>query len=168
MSAASSAVSWCRSTRHDMACRTRTATWTLDWFPLANGSATIQSRATDDSGNMGAPSASVVLTAVGSSCPCASLWNHDTTAPGNVDSGDGSAVELGVKFTSDVPGFITGLRFYKEREQYRHACQQPRTSTGTLLKSATFTAESAAGWQQVRFAIESRSRRIPPTWPRTI
>ena len=42
-------------------------------------------------------------------CPC-TIW-HDTVTPGL--SNDGSAVELGVKFRSDVDGSVTGVRFYK-------------------------------------------------------
>ena len=37
----------------------------------------------------------------------------DLATPGDVDSLDGSAVELGVKFRSDVAGNINGIRFYK-------------------------------------------------------
>ena len=38
------------------------------------------------------------------------MWSS-TTTPQTVDSGDGSAVELGVKFTSSQNGFITGIAF---------------------------------------------------------
>jgi len=40
------------------------------------------------------------------------LW-PGTTVPVIADSGPDSAVELGVKFRSDVNGYITGIRFYK-------------------------------------------------------
>ena len=40
------------------------------------------------------------------------IW-PSTTVPGLVDQGPDSAVELGVKFRSDVAGTITGIRFYK-------------------------------------------------------
>ena len=33
--------------------------------------------------------------------------------PANPSSGDTGAVELGMKFQSDVAGFVTGVRFYK-------------------------------------------------------
>ena len=36
-----------------------------------------------------------------------------SATPSVVDSGDATAVELGVRFRSDVNGYITGLRFYK-------------------------------------------------------
>ena len=40
------------------------------------------------------------------------IW-PSSTVPGVVDSGPDSAVELGVKFRSDVAGTISGIRFYK-------------------------------------------------------
>ena len=32
---------------------------------------------------------------------------------GTVDSGDGASIELGVKFTANTSGYITGVEFYK-------------------------------------------------------
>src|SRR6185437_1597249 len=44
-------------------------------------------------------------------CPC-SIWNN-STLPGTPSANDSSAVELGMRFRTDVNGFITGIRFYK-------------------------------------------------------
>ena len=44
---------------------------------------------------------------------------------------DASAVELGVKFRTDVAGFITGIRFYKGTGNTGHACRQPLDRGGT-------------------------------------
>ena len=63
-----------------------------------------------------------------------------------------SAVEVGVKFTSDVAGTITGIRFYKGVGNTGTHVGHLWTSTGTLLATATFTGETASGWQQVNFA----------------
>src|SRR5262249_52558797 len=41
-----------------------------------------------------------------------SLWPL-TATPLTPDSGDGQSIELGVKFTTDVNGYITGIRYYK-------------------------------------------------------
>src|SRR5438093_1604564 len=127
------------------------STWTYEWTPGATGSAIIKSRATDDSGNIEAPSAGVAVTVGPSRCPCTSLWNHDVTVPLNVDSGDTNAVEVGVRFSSDVDGFITGVRFYKSGSNTGTHIGNLWTSAGTLLASATFTAETGAGWQRVTF-----------------
>ena len=83
-------------------------------------------------------------------CPC-SIWSS-TATPATVDNGDGNAVELGVKFTSDLDGFITGIRFYKSTADTGTHIGNLWTSDGTLLASAVFTNESASGWQQVSFS----------------
>ena len=78
----------------------------------------------------------------------ASLWN-DATLPATVSANDTSAVELGVKFSADLDGFVTGLRFYKGPQNTGTHVGHLWTSSGTLLASVTFTGESASGWQQV-------------------
>jgi uncharacterized protein DUF4082 len=79
-----------------------------------------------------------------------SVWQAagPTTAPVNGTS----SVELGVKFKSNANGFITGVRFYKDSINTGTHVGSLWTSTGTKLASATFTGESASGWQQVNFA----------------
>jgi len=81
----------------------------------------------------------------------ATLWPV-TAAPAVVDAGPDSAVELGVKFRSDAAGSITGIRFYKASANTGTHVGNLWTSTGTLLATATFTGETASGWQQVNFA----------------
>ena len=51
-----------------------------------------------------------------------------------------------------MAGFITGIRFYKGSGNTGTHVGHLWTSTGTLLGSATFTSETATGWQQVSFA----------------
>ena len=75
------------------------------------GNTVIRSRAVDDSGNIETPSAGVSVT-VQASGASSSIWN-DSFTPANLDPSDHQAVELGVKFRSDVAGFVTGIRFYK-------------------------------------------------------
>ena len=79
------------------------------------------------------------------------IW-PSTAVPTLVDGGADSAVELGVKFQSDVAGSITGIRFYKASANTGTHVGNLWTSTGTLLGSVTFTNETASGWQQVLFA----------------
>ncbi len=81
--------------------------------------------------------------------PC-SLWD-DETAPGLLQDPDTSAVELGVKFQSDVDGFITGIRFYKSSTNTGTHMGRLWTIDGTLLAEAEFSNETASGWQQVNF-----------------
>ena len=76
----------------------------------------------------------------------------DFATPATIDSHDGSSVELGVKFTSEASGTITGIRFYKAATNIGTHIGSLWSSTGTLLASATFTNETASGWQQVNFS----------------
>jgi hypothetical protein len=80
-----------------------------------------------------------------------SLWSS-STAPATSDYADDNAYELGVKFTSDVSGSISGIRFYKGSGNTGTHVGHLWTSNGTLLATATFTNETASGWQQVNFA----------------
>ena len=83
--------------------------------------------------------------------PAASLtiW-PSSAAPGNVHGAD-SPVELGVKFRSDVAGYISGIRFYKAASNTGTHVGNLWTSGGALLATATFSGETASGWQQVSF-----------------
>ena len=75
-----------------------------------------------------------------------------SATPATIDSGDGSSVELGVKFSSTVAGSVTGIRFYKASTNSGTHIGSLWSASGTLLASATFTGESASGWQQVNFS----------------
>ena len=76
----------------------------------------------------------------------------DFATPATIDSNDGSSVELGVKFSSEVAGSVTGIRFYKAATNTGTHIGSLWSSTGTLLASATFTGETASGWQQMYFS----------------
>jgi Domain of unknown function (DUF4082) len=69
-----------------------------------------------------------------------------------IDSNDATPVELGVKFRADSVGYITGLRFYKASTNIGTHIGHIWSSSGTQLGSATFTSETASGWQQVTFS----------------
>jgi hypothetical protein len=139
-----------------------TRTVTLDpTAPLASGSlytATLKGGATgvkDLAGNALAVDFTWSLTtAPQGSGPCAtpcSLWDAAVT-PSLVTESDSSAVELGVKFQSDVDGSVTGVRFYKGPQNTGTHVGSLWSSTGQSLAQATFTGETASGWQQVDFA----------------
>lgn len=80
-----------------------------------------------------------------------SLWD-DSAIPNTLQDSDTSAVEVGVKFQSDVDGFVTGIRFYKGSQNTGTHVGSLWASDGTLLAQATFTNETDSGWQQVAFA----------------
>jgi hypothetical protein len=76
----------------------------------------------------------------------------DFATPATVDAGDLNPVEVGVKFKTDFGGSITGVRFYKAAANTGTHIGSLWSSTGTRLAQATFTNETASGWQQVTFA----------------
>ena len=78
-----------------------------------------------------------------------SFW--DTEADGMLDAGQDQPAELGMKFSSDVPAQLTGMRFYKFVGNAGPHVANVWSSDGTLLLSVEFTNETASGWQQVNF-----------------
>jgi hypothetical protein len=97
-----------------------------------------------------ARSAAVPELAQESTCPC-TLFGPDE-APVLADAGDATAVEVGVRFSADVTGYVSGVRFYKSAANTGTHVGNVWSAGGALLASATFTDESASGWQQVTFA----------------
>jgi len=74
------------------------------------------------------------------------------TTPAIASVNDNSPVNLGMKFQSDAAGWITGIRFYKSADNTGPHTGYLWTANGTLLASATFTNESASGWQSVNLS----------------
>ena len=79
------------------------------------------------------------------------IW-ASTAVPATPDVGPDSPVELGVSFRADTNGFVTGIRFYKSSGNAGVHIGNLWTNTGVKLASASFTGETALGWQQVNFA----------------
>ncbi|QSJ20471.1 DUF4082 domain-containing protein [Nostoc sp. UHCC 0702] len=111
---------------------------------------TINPRVLDPAGNALANNYNLSFTTA-STLPPLSIWNNSTT-PTNPSTADPNAVELGVKFTSDIDGFITGVRFYKGNGNTGTHIGNLWSSDGTQLATATFSNETASGWQQVNFS----------------
>ncbi len=125
--------------------------WTYNWTPASAGSVVIRSRAADDSGNLETAGAGRTVTVTSDvTCPC-TIWSS-SAVPNEIQDPDTSSTELGVKFRSDVNGFIRGIRFYKGPNNGGTHVGSLWTSSGALLARATFTSETASGWQQVDFA----------------
>jgi methionine-rich copper-binding protein CopC len=129
--------------------------WSYTFTPGSNGTLTLRTRATDDSLRTETPSAGRTIT-VGTgtppppgSCPC-TIW-PSTATPAVAADPDTTAIEVGVKFRANQAGFISGIRFYKGSANTGTHVGSLWSGTGTKLGSATFTGESASGWQQVNF-----------------
>ncbi len=87
---------------------------------------------------------------VGTASP-ASVWAA-TAVPNTPAVASTQAAELGLTVMSSLPGYITGVRFYKGPKNLGTHIGYLWSSTGTMLASVTFTNESATGWQQANFS----------------
>ena len=115
-------------------------------MPSASGNFSFTAQALDSAGNSASSSCSIGISAAASSV---SIWSNSVT-PGTAYATN-PPVNVGLKFRSDINGFITGMRFYKGVENNGAHTASLYTSAGTLLAQATFSAETASGWQQVNF-----------------
>jgi hypothetical protein len=140
------------STAYDSASRTATLRPNAD---LARGTTyTVTVAASDLAGNAMAPVSWSFTTAQPSPqpgvCPC-SLWD-DAATPAVITVNDPGTVELGIKFSTDIDGSITGVRFYKGPENVGIHTGSLWSSAGTRLATGTFAGESSTGWQTLAFA----------------
>ena len=99
----------------------------------------------------GSTASNAVTPAAGNACTTCTIWPVMPARP-TPSNDDNSGVELGVKFTSDVNGQITGIRFYKGTGNTGTHVGNLWTTSGTKLATVTFTSESSTGWQQANFA----------------
>ena len=122
-----------------------TSTWSYSYSQSGLGAQAIMVRATDDSANTSLP-ATVPLAVTGP----ASVFGAET--PLVIDAADPSPTELGLTFTPDVNGFVTGVRFYKSAANGGNHSGSLWSATGALLARVTFTNETASGWQSAQFS----------------
>lgn len=106
-----------------------------------------------DVGPMPAPASWTFTTAspdsVPGECPCGMF--NDGDVPQVPTANDPNSVEVGMAFTADSPGSITGVRFYKGIGNAGPHAVSLWTSAGARLATASTAAETAAGWQTVAF-----------------
>ncbi len=123
------------------------ATYTVS---VAGGNANPAAR--DVAGNAVHAASWQFTTSMGSAanCPC-TLW-PDSAVPGQTSANDSQSVEVGVQFKSDLTGYITGIRFYKGPTNGGTHVANLWTADGTHLATATYTGETATGWQTATFA----------------
>lgn len=72
-------------------------------------------------------------------------------APAAITVSDASAVELGVRFQAGVAGSIAAIRFYKGPNNVGAHEGRLWTIGGGLLATASFSGETASGWQTANF-----------------
>lgn len=78
------------------------------------------------------------------------IWS-DSHVPLYPSYADSRPAELGVRFMSEVDGFVTGIRFYKGWGNTGTHVANLWNIDGELLASAPFVNETETGWQQIEF-----------------
>ena len=113
---------------------------TATFTPSSAGAATVS---VSSSGLTGASTGLTVTAANGNP---QSLFTTQVPVGDNLT--DGVPYELGMKFRVTTPGQITAIRFWKSSNETAVHVGRIWSSTGTLLASVTFNAETASGWQE--------------------
>ena len=119
-------------------------------YKLTLKGGTADPRITDLSGNALSSNYEVNFTTTNIG-PDSTIWSSSTT-PITISSNDPNAVELGVKFKSDVDGYVKGIRFYKSASNTGMHTGTLWSGSGAALATVTFTNESVSGWQQATFS----------------
>lgn len=126
--------------------------WTYSWIPTQGGAATIRARAVDDSGNIQPTPVTLTTPAVPGPSGQTMLGDVNPTDANDLDTDASRGIELGVKFTTDVSGYVTGIRYYKSAQNTGTHIGNLWSSTGTKLATVTFTNEGTTGWQAASFS----------------
>ena len=121
-----------------------TTAWTYTSVLKGQGTVSLRVRATDDSANIGAVSSRNVSV----QCPCSVFGAEVPKGPA---ADDGTATELGLRFSPTTAGFISGVRFYKQAGNGGTHQGSLWSSTGQLLATGSFTSETGTGWQTMQF-----------------
>ena len=116
------------------------------------GTKTLYAWAKDAAGNVSASKSAAVTITLSDTF---TIW-PSTATPAVVADPETGTGELGVKFTADSSGYITGIRFYKASTNTGTHVGNLWTSTGSLLATATFTNETATA---------GKGQLSPPRWP---
>jgi hypothetical protein len=77
-----------------------------------------------------------------------SVFTTQTPALTNLSDGAGVNYELGMRFYAVSAGEVTALRFWKDTLDPGTHVGKLWSATGQLLATATFSNETAGGWQE--------------------
>lgn len=124
---------------------TGTTSWTYTYLQQGSGSVTLKARAIDDSANFAGAGTTRQVNVTGPFSAFGAL------TPSIASADDNQSVELGLRFTPEVDGFVAGVRFYKGTANTGQHVGALWDSTGAKLAGVVFGAETAAGWQTAEF-----------------
>ena len=100
----------------------------------------------------GTPLATTSWTFTTADCPCTLLSSTMPVSTGldvqDGRPGSGLTYELGMKFTVDKTMRLTAIRYYKDAGETGTHVGRLWNAAGTSLGTATFSDETASGWQQ--------------------
>src|SRR5262249_51190218 len=80
-----------------------------------------------------------------------SIWGS-TATPRLISATDTAAGEVGVKFSVDYSGFVTGVRVYKGSTNTGTHVGHLWTASGALLAPGTLPNETGSRWQQANLS----------------
>jgi len=125
--------------------------WSYTFSPSGYGTINIQVRAWDEFGNVETvgtlPSANSI--AINLTGPFNYSVFNDTYPQQPPVFYTGGPLELGMKFRSSIPGYITGFKYYKGADVTGTHIGHLWDINGNLLSTETFTNETSSGWQTV-------------------
>ncbi|MET7243341.1 DUF4082 domain-containing protein [Methylobacterium sp. EM32] len=124
---------------------------TITFTPTANYTGAAGFTYAISDGRGGTSSASVALTVLAPSTGAVSLFSSSAT-PAATNTNDLNPVELGVQFQASSAGSVSAVKFYKGTQDTGTHTGTLWSSTGQKLATATFTNESASGWQTATFS----------------
>ncbi|CAN2533293.1 hypothetical+protein [Methylocapsa aurea] len=125
------------------------ATGIISGTPTAAGASNVALNATNAQGT---GTATLTLTISAASGGSTSSLFPNTVTPALLNVNDANSVELGVRFQASRAGKITGIRFYKGTQNVGAHTAHLWSASGALLATASFSNETATGWQTVIFA----------------
>jgi hypothetical protein len=121
-----------------------TTSWSYTFYAAGVTGETVKVRAVDDSANIGA-AATLTVKITGP------YTAFGARVPTTTSADDPSAVALGLRFTPQDNGYVTGVRFYKGAGNTGTHTGSLWNASGDQLATGTFTGETATGWQTLTF-----------------
>nr|BFF09391.1 hypothetical protein GCM10025699_06940 [Microbacterium flavescens] len=123
-----------------------TSDWSFSYIQQGDGPTPIKARAIDDSANYSVAATTRTVNVTG---PYSGFGSRTPATASAIDS---QAVELGLRFTPAVDGFVTAIRFFKGSANTGTHTGSLWNSAGERIGSVIFRSESATGWQTAEFA----------------
>ncbi|WP_167402632.1 N,N-dimethylformamidase beta subunit family domain-containing protein [Micromonospora viridifaciens] len=129
---------------------TGTSSWSYTFTATGAGGTTVRVRGIDDSAN---PTSTPATRALNLTGPTSLFGSRAPTVP---SAADGGSYQLGVRFTPQSDGYVTGVKFYKGSGNGGTHTGSLWSSSGARLATGTFVNETSSGWQTLTFA-----QRVP-------